>query len=102
MYSSSSAISAVDLGGRALPVLLREREQREVSTPASTRALDDLAHGLHARAVAERARHVALARPAAVAVHDDRDVARHRAVHADPRQQLGRGLIATGRPLRLP
>src|SRR6185503_3548188 len=51
--------------------------------------LDRLAHRFHALAVAGHARQEALLRPAAVAVHDDRDVPRHAGHLGD---HLGRGV----------
>src|SRR6185436_4853936 len=51
-----------DLLGGAAPVLAREREQRQVFDVALDAGEDDRPHGLH---------------PAAVAVHDDRDVTGH-------------------------
>src|SRR5439155_13266963 len=71
-----------------LPVLLREREQGEDLDPRRDRSLHDLPHGFHPRAVPQRARQVPLPRPASVPVHDDRDVARHCAVEADPVEQI--------------
>ena len=66
----------LDLAGRPLPVLLAEGEQGEHLDARLDAALDHLAHGLHAGVVAERARQRAALGPAAVAVHDDRDVGR--------------------------
>ena len=43
--------------------------------PSRAERLDGVAHGVDAGAVPLDARQVALRRPAAVAVHDDRDVA---------------------------
>ena len=42
-------------------------------------------------AVAERPRHQPLARPAPVAIHDDGDVPRNRAIQSDAREQFGGG-----------
>ena len=65
-----------DLFRRAAPVLAREREQREVVDAALDAGADDAAHRLDALAVTGDARQQPLLRPAPVAVHDDRDVAR--------------------------
>ena len=55
--------------------------------PEAGGALHGVAHGLDAGAVAFDARQMALGRPPAVAVHDDRDV-RRQAVERDlPRQR---------------
>ena len=61
--------------GRALPVLAREREERQRLDAAPRAAFDGRAHGLDARAVAEVARQRAALGPAPVAIHDDGDVA---------------------------
>ena len=66
----------VDFGARPLPVLDRKRVQREHLDAEPRRALDDVAHGVDAGAVAFDARQMALRRPAPVAVHDDGDVRR--------------------------
>ena len=65
-----------DFGGRPLPVLDRERIERQHLEAEPRRGLDHVAHGVDAGAMAFDPRQVALARPAAVAVHDDGDVAR--------------------------
>ncbi len=65
-----------DLALRPLPVLDREGVERQHLEAQPGRGLDRLAHGLDAGAVALDARLAALLRPAAVAVHDDRDVTR--------------------------
>src|SRR5579871_4171261 len=67
---------AVDLARRAVPVLAREREQREVLDAQPPARLHHRAHRLLAGTVPVEARKAALLRPAAVAVHDDGDVAR--------------------------
>ena len=67
-----------DFGGGPAPILLGEREQRQHLDARVDRSFHRLAHGLHAGPVAERPRQPALARPAAVAVHDDRHVAGNR------------------------
>src|SRR5207253_2099913 len=74
---------------RPAPVLAREREEREEFDAALAACLDGLAHGFNTLAVAGDARQEALLRPAAVAVHDDRDVPRHA---RDLGDDLGRGL----------
>ena len=66
-----------DLLGRATPVLAREREQREEFDIALDAGEDDRPHGLDAAAVTGDTGQHPLLRPAAVAVHDDRDVARN-------------------------
>ena len=65
-----------DLGDRTLPVLDRERVERQDADAEPGRALDDLAHRLDAGAVPLDPRQVPLRRPAAVAVHDDGEVLR--------------------------
>ena len=67
-----------DLFLRPLPVLAREREQRQHLDAAARAVLDDLLDGAHAHAMTGRTRQRARSGPAAVAVHDDRDVARNR------------------------
>jgi hypothetical protein len=66
------------VGGPA-PVLAGEREQRQVLDAALDRRADDRPHGLDALAVPGHARQQPLLGPAAVAVHDDRDVPRNAA-----------------------
>ena len=66
----------VDFGARPLPVLDRERVEREHVDAEPRRGFDDVAHRVDAGAVAFDARQVALRRPAPVAVHDDGDVRR--------------------------
>src|SRR5437762_6551008 len=65
-----------DLEARPLPVLDREGVKGQCVELQTGAALDDLAHRRDARAVPLDARKAALPRPAAVAVHDDRDVPR--------------------------
>ena len=65
-----------DFVGRAPPVLAGEREQRQELDVELDAGKDDGAHRLDAPPVAGDPRQHALLRPAAVAVHDDRDVAR--------------------------
>jgi hypothetical protein len=67
---------AVDLARWPVPVLRREREEREVLDAEPSCRFDDRAHRILADAVAVQARESALLGPASVAVHDDRDVAR--------------------------
>ena len=77
-----------DLLGRALPVLLAEREEREDLHPGRQRALDHFPHRLHPGLVPQGARQGASAGPAPVAVHDDGDMGRHGAVHADTGEEV--------------
>ena len=65
---------ADDLGGGPLPVLGREGEERQVADGEVRAALDDLAHALGPALVTGKPRQSAARGPAAVAVHDDRDV----------------------------
>ena len=83
-----------DLGRGPLPVLVREREQGEHFHARLDRPLHNLAHRAHAGAVSQRARQVPLARPTSVAIHDDGDVARHRA----PQTDLCEEVVAHVRP----
>ena len=71
------AHQAGDLFARALPVLGREREHREVFDAAVGAGLHAAHQRIDALLVAEEARHEALLGPAAVAVHHDGHVARH-------------------------
>ena len=64
-----------DLLDGALPVLRRERVQRQRPQAHLARGANHLAHGLGALAVTLDARQAVLLSPAAVAVHDDRHVA---------------------------
>ena len=66
-----------DLGARPVPILIGEDEQGEVGDADFACGLDHGAHGILAAAMALATRKPALARPSAVAVHHDRDVARH-------------------------
>ena len=61
-------------GGRPLPVVRRERVERERADPEPRRGFDDAADGLDADAVALGAGPPPGLRPAAVAVHDEGDV----------------------------
>ena len=61
---------------RALPVLDGEGVEREDADAEAGGGLDGVAHGLGAGTVAFHARQMTLRGPAAVAVHDDRDVRR--------------------------
>ena len=65
-----------DFGGRPLPVLDRERVERQDLDAEAGGGLDRVAHGVDAGAMPFDARQVALRGPAAVAVHDDGDVRR--------------------------
>ena len=89
-----------DFRARPLPVLDRERVERQDVDAEPRRRFHDVAHRVDAGAVAFDPRQVPLRRPAAVAVHDDGDVrgkplevdlARQRFVGRswrNPRQQL--------------
>src|SRR5690554_1580865 len=70
-----------DLACRPIPVLLRERIEREHAYAGLDGALDGLAHRAHARRMTPKARQAASARPAAVAIHDDRNVNRWARAH---------------------
>jgi hypothetical protein len=61
---------------RTPPVLAAEGEKREVLDALVHTRLHGRAHGLEAALVTGHAREETLLRPASVAVHDDRDVAR--------------------------
>ena len=77
-----------DLGGGTLPVLDGERVEREDFEAEPGGGFDDVADRVDAGAMAFDARQVALAGPAAVAVHDDGDVTRQ-AIELDlPGQRL--------------
>ena len=78
----------VDFGARPLPVLDRERVERQHVDAEPRRGFDDVAHRIDAGAVAFDARQVALRRPAAVAVHDDGDVGRQLIEVDLPRQRF--------------
>src|SRR6516162_5917527 len=66
-----------DLAGVPLPILGREGVQGEVGQPDLQGAVDDLVQGLDTRAVSLGTRQAALLSPAAVTVHNDRDVPRY-------------------------
>ena len=88
MYSSSSFISAsISPAGRCQFSWLKANS---VSTldPGLQAALDHLAHRLHPGVVAQRTGERAALGPAAIAVHDDGDVAGNRPVHSQPLQQV--------------
>ena len=63
-----------DLTGRTLPVLHRERIQRENLDAQPGRGLDRIANGVDAGPVPFDPGKMALRRPPPVAVHDDGDV----------------------------
>ena len=65
-----------DFRAGPLPVLDRERVERQYLDADARRRFDDIAYRVDAGSVAFDARQVALGRPPAVAVHDDRDVSR--------------------------
>src|SRR5438094_552262 len=73
---------------RPTPVLGRERVQRQVAQAERVRGADDRARRLHALPVAGDARQAPPRRPAAIAIHDDRDMPGPR-LGAHDRQQLG-------------
>ena len=77
MTSRLKPMRNLHLVGAALPVLGRERVGRQVGDADLDGARDDVEQGGLARLVALGARQPALVGPAAVAVHDDGDVARH-------------------------
>ena len=79
-----------NLARRPLPVLVQKREQRENLDARLERSLHRLPHGLHPGAVAQRARQVALPRPAPVAVHDDGHGPGHSPLQPDVRERLVR------------
>ena len=66
----------VDFGARPLPVLDRERVERQHADAEPRRRFDDVANRVDAGAVPFDARQVPLRGPASVAVHDDGDVRR--------------------------
>src|SRR5436309_7832993 len=63
----------VDFGTRPLPVLDRERVQREDVDPKAGGGFHHVAHRVDASAMAFDAGQMALRRPASVPIHDDRD-----------------------------
>ena len=65
----------VDLFFRTLPVLAAEGVERQTLDRGVLQAAHELAHRLHALPVAHHPRQVLALRPAAVAIHDDGDVA---------------------------
>ncbi len=65
-----------DLGARPVPILIGEDEQGEVGDADLACGLDHGAHRILAAAMALRTGKPVLARPSAVAVHNDRNVAR--------------------------
>ena len=66
---------ALNLGCGALPVLRRKCVERQIFHSALDRGVDAFANGFCALFVAYQPRESAALRPAAVSVHDDRDVA---------------------------
>ncbi len=91
----------LDLLGRALPVLDRERVERQVPDAHLDGGLGDDAHADDALVVAEDAVLPALLRPPPVAVHDDGDVAGDRPGGAQfgdvGRDVIGRHSLGSGR-----
>ena len=67
-----------DLERRTVPVFVGEGKQGQHFHAGLDRAFDRFANGFHPGAVAERTGQPAFTRPAAIAVHDDRHVARNR------------------------
>jgi len=59
------------------PVFGAEREKRQIFDARARARLDGRTHRIDAARMARYARQTSLRRPAAVAVHDDRDVARN-------------------------
>ena len=76
MAASSKPEQAGDLLVGARPVLAAERVQGQDRDAAGDRVAEESADGLDAGGVTVELGQVALPRPAAIAVHDDRDVAR--------------------------
>ena len=87
MYCSKQVHQEVDLGLRPLPVLARQAIQRELLDLEPGAFLGRAADRIDAALVAGDARQILPLGPAAVAVHDDRDV---------PRPALGRDVRAIG------
>ena len=67
----------VDLLGRALPVLGRKREERQVPDAVSGKRLQNPSDVFGAGAMSVRPGKSSLRRPSSVAVHNDRDVGGH-------------------------
>lgn len=81
-----------DLLTRAAPILRRERVRRQPLDPTHLNARIDHVHeNLLTDAVALRAGHAALLRPPAVAVHDERNVARNEFC-----RDIGDGVLSHG------
>ena len=68
-----------DFCAGALPVFDGKRIERQDSNPEFGRTLYNLSNGIDPRAMPCYARHPALACPAPVSVHDDRDMGRQSA-----------------------
>ena len=85
-----------DLAGRTLPVLLAEGEERQNPYAGLQTALDHLADRFHPGMMAQRTGQRASLGPAAIAIHDDGDVAGNRAMNPQPLQQI------VAHPVRLP
>ena len=73
--AAKQAHQAGDLDLGPLPVLGRKAKDRQVFNALIGAGLDNLAHPLGPRVMAEQARATAHGRPTAVAIHDDRDMA---------------------------
>src|SRR5439155_20425661 len=90
-----------DFGGGTIAVLFGEGKQRQHLDTRVDRAFDCFAHRFHPRPMAERPGQPALARPAAVAVHDDRHVAGNRSgAHQTSMISASLAFTAASTPLR--
>ena len=96
MARLEQAEQAVDLVVRAGPVLAAEGVQGQDRDTAPDGVAEDLADGLDAGGMSVELRQALLAGPAAVAVHDDRDVARQLV----GRQECGLSRAVVGRGRR--
>src|SRR5262249_20056829 len=76
--AAHQAHQVIDFARRPRPVLGGEAEDGKVLQPELDGGAYGAAHGLHAHAMAGRARQPALLRPPAIAVHNDCNVARDR------------------------
>ena len=89
------AEEAMDLVVRAGPVLAAEGVQGQHRDTAPDGVAEDLADGFHAGGMSVELRQALLAGPAAVAVHDDRDVTRQLVRRQECR--LSRAVVRRGR-----
>ena len=78
-----------DLGGGPRPVLGAEREDRQDFDAEIARRAHRAPQRLDAPAMTFAARQTARRRPASVAIHDDRDVPRHRELGRSDIEGLG-------------